>query len=85
MAAQEALEGRGLGPGVLERWSLAYCLTLLQLPLHEECLQLLLLLWAQVSQLWVFGQDSLKLCSKLTHCRHDSSSRRTLPRLQSRS
>ena len=29
LAAQETLEGRGLGPGLLERWSLAYCLTLL--------------------------------------------------------
>lgn len=74
-----------MGPGLLERWSLAYCLTLLQLPLHEECLQLLLLLWAQVPQLRVFGQDSLELCSKLTQCRHDSNSRRTLPRLRGRS
>lgn len=84
MAAQEALEGRGLGPRLLARWSLAYCLTLLQLPLHEKCLQLLLLLGAQVSQLWVFGQDSLELSSKLTHCRHDSNSWKTLPSLRGR-
>lgn len=38
LAAQEALEGRGLGSGFLVGWGLAHCLTLLQLPLHEECL-----------------------------------------------
>lgn len=85
LAAQEALEGRGLGSRLLDRWSRAYCLTLLQLPLHEECLQLLLLLRAQVPQLWIFGQDSLELCSKLTYCRHDSNPRKTLPRLRGRS
>lgn len=85
MAAQEALEGRGLGPKLLAWWSLADCLALLQLPLHEECLELLLLLGAEVPQLWGFGQDSLELCSKLTHCRHDSNSRRTLPRRRGRS
>lgn len=36
LAAQEALEGRGLGPRLLVGWGLAHCLTLLQLPLHEE-------------------------------------------------
>lgn len=85
LAAQEALEGRGLGPRFLVWWSLAYCLTLLQLPLHEEGLELLLLLRTQVPQLWVFGQDSLELCSKLTHCRHDSNPRQSLPRLGHRS
>lgn len=85
LAAQQALQRRGLRPRLLERWSLAYGLTLLQLPLHKKGLQLLLLLRTQVPQLRVFGQDSLKLCSKLTHCRHDSNPRQTLPSLGSRS
>lgn len=61
LAAQEALQGGGLRPRLWVGRGLA------DLPLHEKHLELLLLLRAQVPQLRVFGQDSLQLCSELTH------------------
>lgn len=49
------------------------CLVLLQqillMPLHEQSLQLLLLLRSEVPELWIFRDDSLKLSPDLTHYR----------------